>query len=572
MSLDPDELSPKVEKQTQTELGLVSAGKTLFVTPRLVLGNEESSDTPFVKAFADLRQLIRSPAWKSSLLVVFGHDPERHRDELERKIREDEASEAIDNEQRVFFDTVLASLIQERETTLVNTIHECVQQEMQTQQLVIQNQQQRITQLTQQIEEWEKQVVHLKGKVDRRVAENNALRKEQYRQLLMLRDIMRTEPGAVSALNEAIATVLAGKQTSSSETTQSNNEQDNSKNSGRGWSANANTQVLHRDKEKWEQRAREAALECQQLRDKVATLTKDNLRYRASESMPWFLKPENAIAERQRIADTVRSYQGNWEEIGDSLVELLNHDILWAAVEQSARRGGKRRSAKGLEAMLTQLDNRTQTASSEQENTSEKDEDPAIHQLGRRRSSELGRLIPCRACNGVGYIHADRDDGANDADSYLRKTLEQVLELKTQLEKVNTHTLALEGQLQLSTMHAAELQEKIHQAELVKSSAVDSCLQTDLDEEEGIDVDEIMRSAYAFVYLQLKRRADRRAKTQPDGTLRSTNYKINTMCDAMKRIVQLHRRDLDGAISAQDTSRKELKKTQAHVRLKRCPI
>ncbi|KAF1782954.1 hypothetical protein GQ600_15066 [Phytophthora cactorum] len=385
MSLDPDELSPKVEKQTQTELGLVSAGKTLFVTPRLVLGNEESSDTPFVKAFADLRQLIRSPAWK-------------HRDELERKIREDEASEAIDNEQRVFFDTVLAPLIQERETTLVNTIQ------------IIQNQQQRITQLTQQIEEWEKQVVHLKGKVDRRVAENNALRKEQYRQLLMLRDIMRTEPGAFS-----------GKQTSSSETTQSNNEQDHSKNSG-------------------------PALECQQLRDKVATLTKDNLRYRASESMPWFLKPENAIAERQRIADTCVRIKaiGKRSETHSG---------------ESARRGGKRRSAKGLEAMLTQLDNRTQTASSEQENTSEKDEDPAIHQLGRRRSSELGRLIPCRACNGVGYIHADRDDGANDADSYLRKTLEQVLELKTQLEKVNTHTLALEGQLQLSTMHAAELQE-----------------------------------------------------------------------------------------------------------------
>ncbi|KAF1782928.1 hypothetical protein GQ600_22000 [Phytophthora cactorum] len=405
MSLDPDELSPKVEKQTQTELDAL-------VTPRLVLGNEESSDTPFVKAFADLRQLIRSPAWKSSLLVVFGHDPERHRDELERKIREDEASEAIDNEQRVFFDTVLAPLIQERETTLVNTIHECVQQEMQTQQLVIQNQQQRITQLTQQIEEWEKQVVHLKGKVDRRVAENNALRKEH------------AERGYCYS--------FSGKQTSSSETTQSNNEQDHSKNSG-------------------------PALECQQLRDKVATLTKDNLRYRASESMPGSSNPRMPSQSDNELQTTVRSYQGNWEEIGDSLVELLNHDILWAA-----------------------LDNRTQTASSEQENTSEKDEDPLFINLAE----------------DVGYIHADRDDGANDADSYLRKTLEQVLELKTQLEKVNTHTLALEGQLQLSTMHAAELQEKIHQAELVKSSAVDSCLQTDLDEEEGIDVDEIMRSAY----------------------------------------------------------------------------
>ncbi|ETK90030.1 hypothetical protein L915_06111, partial [Phytophthora nicotianae] len=139
--------------------------------------------------------------------------------------------------------------------------------------------------------------------------------------------------------------------TPASDTAQTN-ELDQSRNSGRGWSANANTQVLHREKEKWEQRAREAALECQQLRDRVASLTQENTRYRANESTPWFLKPENAIAERRRIADAVRSYQGNWEEIGDSLVELLNNDILWAAVEKSARRGN-RRSARGLEAMLT---------------------------------------------------------------------------------------------------------------------------------------------------------------------------------------------------------------------------
>lgn len=33
----------------------------------------------------------------------------------------------------------------------------------------------------------------------------------------------------------------------------------------------------------------------------------------------------------------------------------------------------------------------------------------------------------------------------NNADSYLRKTLEQVLDLKTQLEKANTTTLTLKG-------------------------------------------------------------------------------------------------------------------------------
>ncbi|KAG7378376.1 hypothetical protein PHYPSEUDO_010157 [Phytophthora pseudosyringae] len=501
MTPESDELVPKEEKQTQTELGLVSAGRTRFVTPRLVLGKE---DTPFAKAFAGLCHLIRSPAWKSSLLVVLGHDPEKRRDELERKIREDEASEAIDGALRVFFDSVLAPLLQERETAHVNTIHECVQQELQAQQRVIQNQQQRLTQLTEQIEDWEKQVSHLKGKVDRRVAESNALRKEQYRQLLMLRDIMGkqgSEPGALSALNEAIATVLAGKQhepVPAPETAQSKKDPDQFKAPGRGSMAvNANAQVLHREKEKWEQRAREASSQCQELRDQLARLTQENLTHRESEAVPWFLHAENAAAERQRIADAVGSYQGTWEDIGDALAELLNNDILWAAVEQSARRGSKRRTARGLEAVLAQLDSWTQPPSSKEETASDNgEEDPALPQFGRKHSTfaELGRLIPCRACNGVGHVQGDAD--ANDADSYLRKTLEQVLELKTQLENATTKTLTLEGQLQLTHMQAEQLQETLHQAELVKASAVDSCLQTDLDDEEGLDLDEIMRSAY----------------------------------------------------------------------------
>ncbi|KAH7477045.1 uncharacterized protein KRP23_7719 [Phytophthora ramorum] len=480
--------------------------RTRFVTTRLVLSSEETSDAPLALAFRELCKRIRSPAWKPSLLVVLGHDPEKRRDELERTIREDEAAEALDGELRAFFDLVLAPVMQERESVLVNTIHECVQQEMQAQQLIIQNQQQRLTQLTQEVEQWEKQAAHLKAKVDRRVAENNALRKEQYRQLLMLRDIMSkqgTEPGALSALNEAIAGVLAGKQqTLAPETTQSNNDGDQGKAPGRGWTTlNSNAQVLHREKEKWEQRAREAAVECQELRDKIVRLTQENMTYQATcaESVPWFLKPESAVTERQRIADAVCSYHGKWEDVGDSLVELLNNDILWAAVEQSARRGGKRRTARGLEAALAQIDNWAQPASIEEEHASDKEQESTASLLGRRRSTftDLGRPIPCRACNGVGYIHADLgDNSTNDSDSYLRKTLEQVLELKTHLEKANTKALTLEGQLQLAHMHSAQLQEEIQQAELIKTSAMDSCLQTDLDEEEGLDLDEIMRSAY----------------------------------------------------------------------------
>ncbi|KAE9114912.1 hypothetical protein PF010_g9534 [Phytophthora fragariae] len=504
VSLEVDRLSLRDEKQTQTELVMVATGKTRFVTPQIVLSCEEATDSPYAKAFAELCKRIRSPIWASSLLVVLGHDPEKHRDDLERKIRQDEAAEAIDTELREFFDSVLAPSMQERETAIVNTIHECVQQEILAKELVTQTQQQRLAQLTQQIEEWEKQVGHLKAKVDRRVAENNALRKEQYRQLLMLRDIVSkqgTEPGALSALNEAIATVLAGKQQiPTPEIHQSSNDSDQGKASGRGlMSVNANVQALHREKDKWEQRAKEASVECEGLRDKIAQLTQQNMTYRATESVPWFLKPQSAIAERQRIADAVCSYQSNWEEIGDSIVELLNNDILWTAVEQSARRGGKRRVSRGLEAALAQLDSCVQPSFIEEEAASERGREITTPQLGRRRSTftDLGRLIPCKACHGIGYINADKGDAsANDTDSYLRKTLEQVLELKTQLDKANTKALTLEGQLQLSHMHSEQLQEKIQQAELVKTSAVDSCLQTDLDEEEGLDLDEIMCSAY----------------------------------------------------------------------------
>ncbi|RLN38060.1 hypothetical protein BBO99_00001574 [Phytophthora kernoviae] len=502
MLVDNDELQTREEKETQTDL--TTAAKTRFVTPRPILSNSEAAASSYALAFHNLRERIRSPALKHSLLIVLGHDPDKRRDEVDRRICEDAAAEALDGELRDFFDAVLAPVMQERETTLVNTMQDCIQHELQSQQFIVHNQEKRIAVLTQQVEDWEKQVTHLKAKVDRRVNENNALRKEQYRQLLMLRDIVSkqsSEPGALSALNEAIATVLAGKQEKlESETPRNGGDNDQNKAPGRGWGAgNANTQVLHREKEKWEQRAREANAECQELRDRIAHLTQENAKYRASVADPWFLNPENAIVERQRIAEAVCASQGSWEDVGDSLVELLNNDILWAAVEQSVRRGGTQGLARGLESMFAQLNGLAQSPSIDDDDVSDNDEVTATPPPARRRSAyaDLGRLIPCRVCNGAGYIQTELGDNAtNDADSYLRKTLEQVLELKKQLENANTKAFTLEGQLQLSHKETAELQEILQQAEFIKSSAVDSCLQTDLDTEEGIDIDEIMHSAY----------------------------------------------------------------------------
>ncbi|KAG7398718.1 hypothetical protein PHYBOEH_010559 [Phytophthora boehmeriae] len=470
MLVDSDE--PKEEKQTQTDLAI--AARTRFVTPRPVLSNEEAAASSLAQAFRDLRERIRAPKLKNSLLIVLGHDPDKRRDEVDRRIGEDAAAEALDGQLRDFFDAVLAPVMQERETALVGTIQDCIQHELQSQQFIVHNQEKRIALLTQQVENGEKQVAHLKAKVDRRVNENNALRKEQYRQLLMLRDIEKLE----------------------SETPRNGGDSDQNKASGRG-GGSANTQVLHREKEKWEHRAREASAECQELRDKIAHLTQENNKYRASMEDPWFLNSENAIAERQRIAEAVCASQGSWDDVGDSLVELLNNDILWAAVEKSARRGGTQRVARGLEAVFAQLDGLSPPPSIDDDD-SENDE-AAANPPPRRRSAyaDVGRLIPCRVCNGAGYIQTDLGENAtNDADAYLRKTLEQVLELKKLLENANTKVLTMEGKLEMAQTETAELQEIVRQAELIKSSAVDVCLQADLDTEEGIDIDEIMQSAY----------------------------------------------------------------------------
>ncbi|RLN88356.1 hypothetical protein BBJ28_00000660 [Nothophytophthora sp. Chile5] len=481
----------------------LSAGRTRFVTSLPVLSSEDAAQNSLFRAFVELRARIRSAAWKPSLLVLLGHDPAKCRDEVDRQIREDEAGEAIDGELRVFFESVLAPVMQERETALVNAMHDCFRQELQLQLVITESQEQRVAQLSQQNEQWEKEIGHLKAKIDRRVAENNALRKEQYKQLLILREIMSkqsSEPRALTALNDAIATVMTGnQQTAVQENADSSGDHDQHKAPGRGWMAlNTGTQAWRHEKEKWELRAREASVECQELREKLACLEQQLATNRANKSVQWFVKAESAVAERQRIADAVSAAQCSWEDVGDSLAELLNSDILWAAVEQSARRGDKNRLSRGLEAVLVELDSWTQVVDDEAE-AKEEDEEvvppPEVYRRRRSTFAESARLIPCGACSGAGYIRSDLDgDGTND--EYLRKTLAQVLELKTQLEKATSKAMTLEGQLQLSYMQTAQFQDKLEQLECIKANGVDSCLQTDLDDEESIDFNEIMQSAY----------------------------------------------------------------------------
>lgn len=214
--------------------------------------------------------------------------------------------------------------------------------------------------------------------------------------------------------------------------------------------------------------------------------------------------------ERQRVIDAVYRSKCTWEDVGSAVLEVLNNDLIWEAVEASARQG-KERVSRGLEALLVQLDGLDPNGNfadrvdqlGRRDSTESERTDP--HQgwslYGRRRSSsDPVRLIQCRACNGAGFIDPnDGEDGAStESDSYLRKTLAQVLELRASLEQASEKSVQLELKLQSTVAESTLVRDKLQQMEFIRQHGVDFGVQVDLDDEEGIDLDEIMRSVSEF--------------------------------------------------------------------------
>uniref|UniRef100_K3WET9 Uncharacterized protein n=1 Tax=Globisporangium ultimum (strain ATCC 200006 / CBS 805.95 / DAOM BR144) TaxID=431595 RepID=K3WET9_GLOUD len=267
---------------------------------------------------------------------------------------------------------------------------------------------------------------------------------------------------------------------------------------------------MRREKDKWEERAREAMLECQQLQEQMLRLKHQNEELQSGEFYDsWFLGAQNGLSERQRVIDAVYKSRCTWEDVGDAVLEVLNNDLIWDAVEASARQE-KDRVSRGLEALLVQLDEMDPLDGDlgarrrgEQQSDSVMASGSQSASIGRsvslfhhRRSlNDPVRLIQCRACNGAGFIDPSDGEHGLASESYLRKTLAQVLELKTALDQANSRSDELECDLQVTKLRSKEVKEKLQQMEYIKSHGVDSCLQVDLDDEEGIDLDEIMRSA-----------------------------------------------------------------------------
>lgn len=173
----------------------------------------------------------------------------------------------LDAELESFFSTALAPALQARETTLVNVMHECFQSELLAKQQATRAQSQHIDTLLQQLRLHENDVAHWKSKLDRRIAENNELRKDFYKQLLMLRDLVnkqKNDPKTLKVLDAVIATMSMGKDKAAEFKSLDAGAPSGAhapafhKHISGGDGNGGGSTSAHREKEKWEERAREA--------------------------------------------------------------------------------------------------------------------------------------------------------------------------------------------------------------------------------------------------------------------------------------------------------------------------
>lgn len=244
---------------------------------------------------------------------------------------------------------------------------------------------------------------------------------------------------------------------------------------------------------------------CHHFQQQIELLKQQNETLRGTDSDMWFLSSQHGLMERQRIMDAIYRSKCTWKHVGEAIVELLNNDLLWQAVEDSVRQE-KPRVSRGLEALVQQLD---QLEEGQQDSSGQSAGAGKTRIFGRRRSSlgDSGRLIPCESCNGSGYLDAE-NESSGESDSYLRKTLTQVLELKASLDQTNSKLTQVENELQRTYAEAAVAKEKLRMIEQTRQQSVEYGTQADLDDEEPVSLDEIMH-AFSDPENSLRRKGHR---------------------------------------------------------------
>lgn len=219
-----------------------------LVAPLAVLSQERTHATRLYQAHERLRALVH---------VAACIEPEP------RWQTEQERLQLLDEQLDAFFEAELAPAIQHRETTTVAVMQQCVRSELQTLQDKLQTTTQQNQALVERITVLEQETSLSKSKLDRRVAENNELRKDFYKQLLMLREMVnknRNDPRTLKILDDEIVNIT--QDATSREAWDAAGDSGYARYKGQTSAKGGDTNGLpagsmRREKEKWEERARE---------------------------------------------------------------------------------------------------------------------------------------------------------------------------------------------------------------------------------------------------------------------------------------------------------------------------
>lgn len=235
------------------DTGDVSArGPARLVAPVAVLSQERTYATRLYHAHERLRALVHAvciepePQWRT----------------------QQERLHLLDEQLDAFFDTELAPAIQHRETTTVEMMQQCVRTELRTLQNKLQTATQQSQTLIERIAVLDQETSLAKSKLDRRVAENNELRKDFYKQLLMLREMVnknRSDPRTLKILDDEIVSITqdATSREAWDATGDAGYARFKVQTSAKGDTTGVPAGSMRREKEKWEERARETMyVEC----------------------------------------------------------------------------------------------------------------------------------------------------------------------------------------------------------------------------------------------------------------------------------------------------------------------
>ncbi|EQC38820.1 hypothetical protein SDRG_03779 [Saprolegnia diclina VS20] len=355
-----------------------------------------------------------------------------------------------------FFEGPLSLAVQDRETKYLNTMTEVFRDELKERTHTIARVTEKCALLEARVAECDVVTDGLRSSLDRRSYEMDALRKAHYKEILMLRELVtrqKTDPATLRALDEAIAGLhlqrrrmdaAKSEETSPRKASVAADEpsmddriellkKDLEKRKQFNF-------VLRQDRDKWEERTREARAELDALRKSLETkpdlpATTAPLPTTTTTSMPvapwWTDGASGGRRERLAIDSAVSAHTVALRDVAAAMIEVMALPEVWSEVTTILTDPMETsKAAAHLSSLVQAL-------------TPEPAPDTILEvHLPPPKSApspptRSASRVPCLQCNGLGIIDPATVSTTVDvhADAQLQRSLQRLQELKREVEQ-----------------------------------------------------------------------------------------------------------------------------------------